>query len=328
MANQETLLSAAQSFDFDVNSLAFISNSCNEVYKFSMDNQDYILRLSKKPLEYVEKVKAEVEWVYYLVQNGLRASLPIRTLDHELTAVYKEDDKWIIATAFQMAEGRFFDKDDPHLWGPAIFKKWGETMGRMHHLSKSYHVSEMSAKRDEWKKSRINNPYLQQGKYDLLLDKLISLEHNINSLPREKDAYGLIHNDFHPYNFYIKDNDMTVFDFDDSIYGWYSLDIAIAATHAVWWGSTQDDRESKNQFAQTFLQEFLQGYTEHNQLDVYWIQQIPMFMEYRNICSFFWWLSDWDGDESKFNEFQHSAIMNATRLIEQGQSFDGCDVRL
>lgn len=28
-----------------------------------------------------------------------------------------------------------------------------------------------------------------------------------------------------------------VFDFDDSIYGWYALDIAIAAVHAVWWGS-------------------------------------------------------------------------------------------
>ncbi|GAA3400622.1 hypothetical protein GCM10020370_05610 [Paenibacillus hodogayensis] len=121
---------------------------------------------------------------------------------------------------------------------------------------------------------------------------------------------------------------ITVFDFDDSIYGWFSLDIAIAAAHAVWWGAPKDDRQSKNEFATKFLNEFLEGYFKSNHLTDYWIKQIPMFMDYRNICSFFWWLSNWDGDESKLNDFQQSAVAYALQLIKNGQSFDGCEIAL
>lgn len=47
-----------------------------------------------------------------------------------------------------------------------------------------------------------------------------------------------------------------------------------------------------------------------------------MFMEYRNICSFFWWLGDWDEDESRLTEEQRNAIDNAVRLIERKVPFE------
>ncbi|MFC7677789.1 phosphotransferase enzyme family protein [Paenibacillus sp. GCM10028914] len=173
----------------------------------------------------------------------------------------------------------------------------------------------------------MENPHLQ-GKYHALLKRLNFLETRIMNLPNEANSYGLIHNDLHPYNFHIHEDLITVFDFDDSIYGWFSLDIAIAATHAVWWGAPKDDRQSKNEFATKFLNEFLEGYFKYNHLTDYWVKQIPLFMDYRNICSFFWWLSSWDGDESKFNNFQRSAITYALKLIENEQSFDGCEIAL
>ncbi|MGZ9585411.1 phosphotransferase enzyme family protein [Paenibacillus marinisediminis] len=328
MVTPEILSRAAESFEFDVNTLRFISSSTNEVYLFTKNNESFILRLSEKPLAYAEKIRAEVDWVYYLVQNGVRASLPIKTIDNQLTAVYEENEKCVIATAFTRAPGRFFDKNDPLLWGSAIYKQWGEIMGRMHMLSKCYKPSDRVAKRDDWSRWKIEKPHLQHGNYLVLLEKLRTLENRIDSLPREGHSYGLIHNDLHLYNFHIDEDRITLFDFDDSIYGWFSLDIAIAATHAVWWGSPKDDRESKNEFALTFLNDFLEGYFKHNHLDHYWIQQIPMFMDYRNICSFFWWLHNWDGDESKLNEFQKSAIAKAVHLIENGRPFDGCEIRL
>ncbi|XEC97448.1 hypothetical protein AB6A23_13345 [Paenibacillus tarimensis] len=63
-----------------------------------------------------------------------------------------------------MATGRFFNKNDSNLWGTSIFKQWGETMGKMHQLSKSYICLE-TGKRDEWRKSEIENPHLEQGKF-------------------------------------------------------------------------------------------------------------------------------------------------------------------
>jgi hypothetical protein len=75
-------------------------------------------------------------------------------------------------------------------------------------------------------------------------------------------------------------------------------------------------------------QNFLAGYTKHIHLDSYWVQQIPMFMDYRNICSFMWWLNSWDGDESHLSEAQHNYIVHAVKLIQNGQPFDGCDIQI
>lgn len=328
MVSQELLVQAADSFGFDVKTLVFISDSCNEVYRFTLHNQPYILRLSAKPHAYNAQIKAEVDWVCYLAQNGVRASLPVHTSDGQLTAVCRHQEQCFIATAFHMAPGRFFDKSNPQLWGPPIFRKWGEAMGQMHLLTKSYPAADVAERRADWGKWHINNPNLNQGRFLILLDKLKALEDSISNLPKDAASYGLIHNDFHPYNFHIDNGEITVFDFDDSIYGWYALDIAIAATHAVWWGSPAEDRHSKHEFAEQFLMEFLTGYSKHNVLTYNWIQQIPMFMDYRNICSYFWWLSSWDGDENRLSEAQQAAIAHAVTLIQNGQSFDGCDIKL
>ncbi|WP_339325130.1 phosphotransferase [Paenibacillus sp. FSL W8-0194] len=209
-----------------------------------------------------------------------------------------------------------------------MFRQWGETMGKMHRHSKSFTPVDTVRRREGWLSWKTNNPCLHEGKYRVLLQKLRSIEQIIESLPRDQDSYGLIHYDFHPYNFHIDGDGITVFDFDDSIYGWFSLDIAIAAAHAVWWGSPKEDRTSKNEFASAFLDDFLEGYLKQNHLDRYWIQLIPMFMEYRNVSSFFWWLYDWNGDESTLNESQKHAVAKAAHLIEKGLPFDGCEIQL
>lgn len=187
MTSLKILLKAAKSFEFNAETLVFLSNSTNEVYRFTKGDLSYILRLSQKPQEYVEKIRAEVDWVYYLVKNGLRASLPIQTRDNQLTAVYHDGDKCYIATAFYAAPGRFFDKNDEQYWGPMVFRNWGETMGRMHRLSKSYGASDVLVKRDCWSIKTINNPHLQRGSFNVLLEKLISMENKIHLLPRDRD---------------------------------------------------------------------------------------------------------------------------------------------
>lgn len=327
MASQEILDKAASSFGFDVETLTYISNSTNEVYRFTKNESPYILRLSKKPFDYENNIKAEVHWVRYLAENGIQASLPITTTDGQLTAVYNENEEWVIATAFQMAPGIFFDRE-PQLWGSSLFQQWGELMGKIHRLTKSYNPGVPSLKRAEWNPAKIDNPHLQTGNYRILLDKLRSLESEISSFPKDEQSYGLIHYDFHPYNFLIDQGKITVFDFDDSIYGWFSLDIGIAATHAVWWGSPNNDRKSKNVFAKQFLDEFLSGYLKQNHLDRYWIQKIPVFMDYRNISSFFWWLSFWDGNEDNLSESQKRAITSAVDLIQKDLPYDGCEIEL
>ncbi|WP_454190846.1 phosphotransferase enzyme family protein [Paenibacillus sp. Marseille-Q7038] len=327
MVDIEILSQASTPFGIDKETLEFIGNSCNEVYKCSWGNKTYFLRLSDKPLEFEDCIKAEAHFVRYLADNGVRVSIPIHTLDGELTTVCRNHEKTYIATVFEGAPGKLFDSD-PELWGPSLFQTWGETMGAMHRLTKSYDSSALKTKRDNWIPTEINNQHLHQGNYHLLVSKLRGLENEMKSLPKERDTYGLIHYDFHPYNFLINEGEITVFDFDDSLYSWFALDIGIAATHAVWWGSQIKEWKSKNEFAKHFLHEFLKGYIKQNHIENEWDQRIPMFMEYRNISSFFWWLIGWDGNEDNLNEFQKNAIKEAVNLIERNLPFDGCNIKL
>lgn len=324
MLSGEVLASAAESFQFDRNTLVFISKSTNEVYRFVKDNSDYILRISDKPLN---DILAEVHWVNYLANNGVRVSLPIADKNGQLAVVYIIQEERYVAMAFQMAPGVFFDHD-PQLWQPSLFRKWGELMGKTHRLTKAYFPAGSMPSRPRWSAAKIDNPFLLEGDYRFLVDRLRSLENTISALPKDKNSYGLIHYDFHPYNFVIDREEITVFDFDDSIYGWFALDIGIAAAHAVWWGSPGDGRDSKREFAKRFLTEFLTGYCRENVLDHQWIERISLFMDYRNIASFFWWLSAWNGDESLLSDFQKRAIANGAELIKNGLPFDGCDVQL
>lgn len=327
MVSNEILIQAANSFGFDIDSLKFISNSCNEVYRFNKGNKDYFLRLAEKPVEFEINIKAEVHWVRYLVERGVCASLPIETKEGELTAVCIDQGNCFIATVFEGAPGKFFDSD-PRLWGPGLFNTWGETMGLMHRLTKTYDPGDLKYKRMEWNVAEINNPNLYYGSYHMLLRKLRSIEKQLKSLPINKETYGLIHYDFHPYNFLIDQGEITVFDFDDSLHGWFGLDIGIAATHAVWWGSHYQNWGSKNEFAKHFLNEFLEGYIKQNSIEQEWIQRIPLFMEYRNINSFFWWLNNWNGNEENLTDFQKNAIVEAVKLIKSDKPFDGCDIKL
>ncbi|GAA3400620.1 hypothetical protein ACFFNY_16025 [Paenibacillus hodogayensis] len=121
MASPEILNKAAASFAFDSGSLVFISHSTNEVFRFAKKEEPFILRITEKPRAYVGKIKAEMEWVNYLVQNGVPASLPIRTIDNQFTAVYEEDEMCFIATAFHRAPGSCFNRNDPDLWGASLF---------------------------------------------------------------------------------------------------------------------------------------------------------------------------------------------------------------
>ncbi len=327
MASHEILSKAASSYGFDVETLTWISHTTNEVYRFAKDAKPYILRLSAKPAEDANNIEAEVRWIRYLAENGVQASLPILTTDGRLTAICKDKEHCAIATAFEWAPGVTFNQA-PQLWGPSLFRQWGALMGKMHRLTKSYTPWDSDRMRAGWSPAQIDNPYLREGDYRILLDRLRSHERNLANLPIDDRSYGLIHHDFHPYNFHIEQGSMTVFDFDDAIYGWFALDIGIAAAHAVWWGSPEQDRHSKRAFAERFMDAFLTGYLKENALDPFWIQQIPVFMDYRNISSYFWWLSGWDGEEGRLSEVQKRAIAYAASLIQQDLPFDGCDIRL
>ena len=66
---------AANEHGFGEDTLSFIFESTNKIYSFEKNHKPYILRITQKQPEALNSTKAEIEWLYFLAQNGVNVSL-------------------------------------------------------------------------------------------------------------------------------------------------------------------------------------------------------------------------------------------------------------
>ena len=305
---------AANEYGFGKDTLSFISESTNKIYSFEKNHKPYILRITQKQPEALNSTKAEIEWLYFLAQNGVNVSLPLFTLHNELvTAITGTDGNNYILSAYEKANGVFWDKNNPALWNENVFIRWGETMGDIHRLTKEYKPSKQARRTEFTGDFALADSYKRNPEVKAAADEIVR---EIMMFPRDKESYGLIHNDFHPWNFLIDGNVIHVFDFDDCLYGWFALDIGIALYHGLWWGRPKEDTQA---FAKRFIKAFLKGYLLKNQISTFWLKKIPLFMRYRQICKFSWFF-----DPDNVTKENLIDIDN----IKQGVLFDDCNVEI
>lgn len=311
---KEVLEYSAHAYGFDVRTISFVSESTNKIYEFEHEGKRYILRIAQKPFESLLDTKAEIEWLYYLSQKGVHVSLPLYTLNNELvTSTIDNKGKNYILSVYEKAKGVFWDKNDSVRWNTDIFYSWGSVMGELHRLTKDFIPSDTKCKRNEFKGNfALADSYKYQPDVKKIADGIIE---QIMELPRDTDSFGLIHNDFHPWNFYIDGKAIRVFDFDDCLYGWFAMDIGIALFHGLWWGRPPESSKAQ-EFSKELIQAFLKGYSKQNYLEPFWFEKILLFMRYRQICAFSWFFNPND-----INEEQKKQIYNIRNEI----LFDDCN---
>jgi len=313
MVSDKLLDFAAENYCFDKSTLHFISESTNQIYMFSKDNKGYILRFSQRPAENIRHIRAEMDWLYYLSKNNINVSLPLAANNGELAVSARDGGENYIVTSFEMVGGTFWDKNDPDRWNEKIFYNWGKAMGDMHRLTKDYRPANENDTRDIFDgRFALADAVKSCPTVNKIIEELID---EMMALPKDSDSYGLIHNDMHPWNFYIDGDQINVFDFDDSLYGWFALDIGIALYHGLWWGRGND---AGNDFTDAIIEHFLKGYLSANDLSGFWLSKIPMFMKFRQICKFSWFYGPENADEH-----QRERIYN----IENDILFTGCDLK-
>jgi len=312
LVSAQLLSFAAEAYGFDASTLRFVSSSTNEVYQFRKGDRPYILRFAQRPVEWVSRTIAEMDWLDYLSRQGIGVSLPLRSASGALVVATEDDGKPYILAAFSMANGRFWDKNDPSRWNAAVFHAWGKLMGDMHRLTKAYVPANVCDVRDTFAERETIPEKLKACPtvYRLAQDTL----REILALPVDKDSYGLIHYDLHPWNFYLDGERIYVFDFDDCLYGWFALDIGVALYHGLWWGRRDDAKPVPHDYANSIISNFLAGYLSGNALSSFWLSKIPLFMRYRQICKFSWFF-----DPSNVSDEQKTRIHN----LERGVLFTG-----
>jgi len=303
---------ASSHYGFDKGTLQHIADgnwTAKQFFAFEKHDKPYVLRLDKKNADKLNHIRAEMDWLCYLSAKGISVSRPLRTVSGELTVYAEEAGEGYIITAYGKAEGRFYDVNDPNLWNSKVFFNWGKVMGDMHRVTKDY-----KPENEVYRYNDIRNNINESVKAFPSVDKAANaLIEEINSLPKDRDSYGLVHGDLGPGNFLIDEDRINVFDFSDCAYTWFVNDIGAALTFAMWFGQRND---AGYDFAGDIFEHFLAGYLSANQLDAYWLSRIPLFLRLYQIAGF----AHMNRRENPDDEGQKRQI----RDIENGILFAGC----
>lgn len=247
------------------------------IYEARRGTEEYILRIGHSLRRSIPLIQGEVDWINYLAAGGASVARAILSQNGKLVELIDDGQgEHFLVTAFVKAQGK-----PPWEvgWTPALFETYGRLLGRIHALSKHYKPTDSAYERPQW-----DDPIMQDVERNLPPSESIAVERyralmaHLITLPKDDEAFGLIHYDAHSANFFVDEaGNITLFDFDDCAYSWYIQDIAIVLFYMV---VTEDDATG---LTQRFMPHFLRGYSQETRLDAVWLKEIPYFLKQREI---------------------------------------------
>lgn len=246
------------------------------IYEFQRGERGYILRVGHTLRKSADLIRGEVDWINYLAGGGVGAAKAILSESGQLVETVDDGQGGqFLVTAFEKAAG-----GPPwDLWTPKLYETYGHTIGSMHALTEDYQPSHVAWQRPAW-----DDPLFQFVERFLPASEVVAHEKHravcahLATLPKDKTTYGLIHQDAHGSNFFVNEaGQLTLFDFDDCAYSWFSNDIAIVLFYIV------QDADDPSAFTREFMTHFLRGYCQAYPLEPQWLKEIPVFLKLREI---------------------------------------------
>lgn len=227
-----------------------------------------------------------LEWVRFLSLEGAPVAAPLPSINNRLLENLNQYGTRYTLTAFEKVEGTLAEDIPPAEWTDALFQAIGKAAGKLHRISRRYQPSRKALSRPQWFDSNEIHEAtdLFAKSSDPAAGKLAALIDELKGLPTEAVDFGLIHDNLHFANFLIQpEGQVTIIDFDDCGYGWYSTDVAMALFDVLVLYNTCDEAESQR-FARRFMTNYLSGYRQENDLSLFWQSQIPHFLKLKELC--------------------------------------------
>ena len=275
--NDDILRQAMLRFGIQKNEIELLDGFESFIYQFKRAQQgEFILRVSHSGRRTPEMIAGEVDWINYLGSGGAQVAQSI--LSERGNLVEAIDDGFgeqFLATAFTKAQGNPPRETE---WTPDFVEHYGGVIGRMHALTKDYEPSDPSWQRDAWDApGNLDMEKWLPASETVALQKFKDLKRHLDTLPKDRDSYGLIHQDAHGGNFFVHEGKITLFDFDDCVYGWFIYDIAMVLFYAAMF------KQDISAYTASFMPYFLRGYSQENRLDPVWLVELPNFLKLREI---------------------------------------------
>lgn len=250
------------------------------VYEYRRDGRPYVLRIlpPDDPETGITAMQATLSWIDFLAARGVPVVRPVRSARGRLIETVECGGQTAVAVAFEKVEGIRAEEVPFDKWNEALYRELGRVAGRLHAASRQYAPPD-SPRRPHWNEAE--NYYHETARADPALAPVEgrrqeALRH-IATLPVDPGGYGLIHGDFHCANLMINpaSGAITVLDFDDCVYGWFAMDIAMSLFDML----VLCPAPEREAFAPRFLECYLQGYLAENPLDGRWIRELPWFLK-------------------------------------------------
>lgn len=275
--SEDILGEAERRYGIDADQIQLLDGFESYIFEFSRPDGNFILRLGHDLRRKKAHILSEVAWINYLADGGASVAKAIHSTRGELVEFIDDNqDGAFLATAFIRAPGTHPTKEQ---WNHRLFDAWGRLLGRIHTLSKEYIPANPEYKRYEW--DSVEN--MKVSDWLSPTDEVIQRRFNelmdyLHCLGTDRENYGMIHQDAHAGNFFVdQDYRITLFDFDDCVYGWFIYDIAMVLFYALMGYENDPD------FIEAFTINFLRGYFQENVINPIWFREIPFFLKLREI---------------------------------------------
>jgi len=302
---------AGNLFGATSSSYHLISNVENFVYEYQRRNVPCILRITHYSHRTWHQIMGELDWMHYLSNHGINVPKVLHSDKGALVETIKGTHGCYFVTAFRKIEGKSLLESDA--WTSSVYTEWGRVMGKMHRVTQHYCPRESSWRRPTWQENDLlvkRSEYLTGQTH--ILERIQDILNMVIQLPQDPNAYGLIHADFTDVNYFLQNDQITVFDFDDSEYHWFAYDIAVVLHDTLPWlphfGMTLDE------FVQFFWTRFLTGYVTEHSLTTFWLQQLPLFLKLREIIVYLFFHKKWEMDA--LTEHQQTLLSSYRNNLE------------
>ncbi|MFX0174394.1 MAG: phosphotransferase enzyme family protein, partial [Candidatus Hodarchaeota archaeon] len=265
--------------------LSFLGGLENQVYSFKKNKNDYILRVGHSTHMTHDLVQAEMDWVCYLYENNIPVPKPLSSKNSILVERVPAEVGYFNVIVLEKLPGNHINFQKPRAWNEKIIYQWGKIIGKMHRLSKKY--TPKNVRRYDFNPTSSLVEEMIPNEPNLIKKKIIDIFQSLKSLPKTKDAYGLVHSDLHPGNFLIDDNVISgILDFDRTCYKWFISEIAIALYYPLYLSPLNTNKNEQEDFSHYFLPIFWKGYKSENLLDPFWLSTLNNFIRVRDAILF------------------------------------------
>jgi Ser/Thr protein kinase RdoA (MazF antagonist) len=301
--------------------------AANLVYEYEIDQKPLILRISFTPERTLEQIQAELHFVNFLADNGVRVSKPVPSQNSKLVETVQAAGIPFHIVTFIKGKGmRVPDNGYRYRTDAPIeeyYRNWGRILGQMHARTKKYHPQSAIIKRPGWfnlHKSRLMLATQLPDRLHLVQVQIQSLLDELKSLPCDQDSFGLIHGDFNDGNFTVDytNGDITVFDFDDSCYFWFMYEIASAWEGGIGRTTSRGLNERKS-FMEHYMDQVMEGYNRENSLSEEWLKRLPFFTKLIQVEEFLHYAKYINNPNDKLQ----SRLNYKIKCIENGIPYKG-----